>query len=191
MVVLNDYVKNIGKHFVYSQKAIDLVQQYLNKFPRVFELLSGNDENGISISDFDENNNENNALEYLAEVRRWLQELPYWKTAKKPVDIMCLSYGARDHVLKAVNDSVSFLNFASLFFFHIFKMVLISPKFALEAKLLKLKLKWQNLYIPDFNSVFVNPCPNAVFKLLDRIVVVRSGYPVCIFVRIEICDCYG
>lgn len=45
--------------------------------------------------------------------------------------------------------------------------------------MLKLKMKWQNLYIPDLNDVFVIPCPSAVYKLLDRVVIVRSGYPVC------------
>lgn len=39
-------------------------------------------------------------------------------------------------------------------------------------------MKWQNLYIPDLNNVFVVPCPNASYKLLDRVMVVRSGYPV-------------
>lgn len=39
-------------------------------------------------------------------------------------------------------------------------------------------MKWQNLYIPDLNSVFANPSSEAVFKLLDRIVIVCSGYPV-------------
>lgn len=39
-------------------------------------------------------------------------------------------------------------------------------------------MKWQNLYIPDLNNVFAVPIPDASYKLLDRIVIVRSGYPV-------------
>lgn len=51
-------------------------------------------------------------------------------------------------------------------------------QYASDAKILKLKMKWQNLYVPDLNNVFVNPSPDSVFKLLDRIVIVRSGYSV-------------
>lgn len=41
-------------------------------------------------------------------------------------------------------------------------------------------MKWQNLFIPDLNSVFAVPCPDASYKLLDRVVFVHSGYPVSV-----------
>lgn len=44
--------------------------------------------------------------------------------------------------------------------------------------MIKLRVKWQNLYIPDMHSFFMNPCPDASFKLLDRVIVVRHGYAV-------------
>lgn len=59
-------------------------------------------------------------------------------------------------------------------------LFLISKESA-DAKVLKLRIKWQTLYIPDLNEVFAIPCPDASYKLLDRIVVVRSGYPVSEF----------
>lgn len=51
-------------------------------------------------------------------------------------------------------------------------------KYNKDAKVLRLKMKWSTLYIPDLNNVFAVPCATASYKLLDRVVVVRSGYPV-------------
>lgn len=104
--VLHDYVQCVGNHFLYSQLAIDLVQKYMDKFPRVFELLSVKTD-FLQISDFEQNSNDSEFLEYLSEVRKWLQELPYFKKPRKPTDLMRLSDVAREHVQKAVNDSVS------------------------------------------------------------------------------------
>lgn len=53
-------------------------------------------------------------------------------------------------------------------------------QYGADAKVLRIKMKWQNLYVPDFNDVFAVPCPDASYKLLDRVVVVRSGYPISI-----------
>lgn len=107
MQILHDYVKNIGNQFVYSQQAIDLVQQYIDKFPRVFEILNASNQNDTTISEFDANNNETNGLKYLGEVRKWLQELPYWKKQRRTNDLMQLSYASRKHILQAVDKSVS------------------------------------------------------------------------------------
>lgn len=133
VTLLNDYVKNVGKQFVYSVSAIGLVQQYMDKFPRVFELLSGGDDDekkGILISDFNENNNEGSGLEYLSQVLKWLQGLPHSKIPKRTVDLMQFSDNACTYIKKAIDASVSrilfwfvskfyffFLNFCSRHFF--------------------------------------------------------------------------
>lgn len=103
-------MKNIGTKFVYSQQAIDVVQQYMDKFPRVFELLSTSQAGLIPISDFNENNNQN-ALEYIGEIRQWLQSLPYYKGGLKAVDMSRLSEDAIKYVQKAVNDAVIYFYF--------------------------------------------------------------------------------
>lgn len=58
------------------------------------------------------------------------------------------------------------------------KFVFFSKQHGADANVSKLKVKWQNLYNPDLNNVFVVPSPNATYKLLDRVMIVRSGYPV-------------
>lgn len=102
-------MKNIGTKFIYSQQAIDLVQQYMDKFPRVFELLSTQSDNGvISISDFDENNNRN-GVKCVGEIRQWLQSLPYYRAGLKPVDLSRLSDDAIKEVEKAIQNAVRIL----------------------------------------------------------------------------------
>lgn len=86
--------------------AIDVVQQYMDKFPRVFEVLSTSNAPALCISDFDENNNQN-GLEYIGEIRQWLQSLPYYKVGLKPVDLSRLSADAVKDVQTAVEDAVS------------------------------------------------------------------------------------
>lgn len=114
VLVAHNYVKNIGSKFIYSQQAIDLVQQYMDKFPRVFELLNTQSDNGvISISDFDENNNRN-GLECVGEIRQWLQSLPYYRAGLKPVDLSRLSDDAIKDVKMAIQNAVR------IFFFQIF-----------------------------------------------------------------------
>lgn len=162
---------------MYSQRAIDLVQEYLSKFPRVFELLASDDKL-YTISHFEENNNRN-GLEYLTEIRDWLATLQHFKETKKPVGSLQLSDVAINDVQNAVDAAVSLI-VASIFGRIINFSLNFSPheQYKTEPKTLKLKWKWQNTYIPDLSSVFALPCPDAVYKLLDRVVVVRSGYPV-------------
>lgn len=116
MKTLSDYVLNINNRFLYSQQAIDLVKQYLDKFPRVFELVASNSK-GLSISDLAENNN-TNGLEYLAEIRQWLGTLPHFKETQTPNGSMHLSEDAINEVVKAVNDAVS-ITFCFVLYFQI------------------------------------------------------------------------
>lgn len=48
----------------------------------------------------------------------------------------------------------------------------------MDPEILKLQIKWQNLYFPDLNAIFITPIPSTVYKLLDRVIVVRGGYPI-------------
>lgn len=105
VLVAHNYVKNVGSKFIYSQKAIDVVQQYMDKFPRVFELLSTSEAPALCISDFEENNNQN-GMECIGEIRQWLQSLPHYKVGLKPIDLTRLSEDAVKDVQKAVDDAV-------------------------------------------------------------------------------------
>lgn len=105
MLVLHDYVKQNGKQFVYSQAAIDLVQQYMDKFPRVFELLNSSESRSIKISEFEHSNRNGkhiSALDYLSEIRAWLQSLPHNNERRTSLEAMQLSSNAVKRVQHAI-----------------------------------------------------------------------------------------
>lgn len=99
-------MKQNGKQFVYSQLAIDLVQQYMDKFPRVFKLLNSSELRTIRVSDFD-NNGKQSALDHLNEIRNWLQSLPISKAKRTSLESMQLSSNAIKNVHFAVHTTVS------------------------------------------------------------------------------------
>lgn len=111
MVLLHDYVKTNGKQFLYSQLAIDLIQQYMDKFPLIIELINSSDGNVLLVSDFERNQNNQSALEYLAEICNWLQSLPHSNATRTPLDVIQFSDDALKHVYGAIRDTVrSFLS---------------------------------------------------------------------------------
>lgn len=95
---------NEGNMWLFSEKAIDVVKQYMEKFPHVFELLNCMDR--LYVTDFNENNN--GGQEYLSQVRQWLEVQPYQKEAKKPVAMKQLSESAIAEVKRAVEDAVRY-----------------------------------------------------------------------------------
>lgn len=111
MLVAHNYVKKNGKQFVYSQSTIDLVQQYMDKFPRVFELL--NSSQSMRLSEF--GHSDKNAREYLTEIQTWLQSLPHNKERRTSVEAMHLSSDAIKHVQRATHATVSEISFIYYF----------------------------------------------------------------------------
>lgn len=103
------YAKSEGNMWLLSDKAIDIVKQYMERFPHVFKLLNCMER--LYVSDFNENNN--SGLEYLSQVRKWLESQPYQKETKKPVAMKQLSESAVVEVKKAVELAVRFFFFKS------------------------------------------------------------------------------
>lgn len=102
MKILPGYAKSEGNIWLLSDKAIDVVKQYMETFPHVFQLLNSMER--MYVSDFNQNNND--GLEYLSQVRKWLEIQPYQKEAKKPVAMKQLSESAIAEVKKAVQCAV-------------------------------------------------------------------------------------
>lgn len=103
MKMIPGYAKSTGNMWLLSEKAIDVIKQYMERFPRVFELLDLMER--LYVSDFNENNNDN-GLENLLHVQKWLEMQPYHKEAKISVEMKELSDTAIAEVKKAVEDAV-------------------------------------------------------------------------------------
>lgn len=79
----------------------------MQKFPRVFEvLLSKEKSKSIIASDFDENNNIQDGIEYLDQVKQWLRSLPHFNETCKPAKSSQLSIEAIEEVKRAVHQAV-------------------------------------------------------------------------------------
>lgn len=78
----------------------------MDKFPRIFELISAPDSSVITISDLKENNNNQPPLEYLAEIQKWQRSMPHYKATRTPLDVMRFSDDALKYVLDAVHATV-------------------------------------------------------------------------------------
>lgn len=100
-----DYVKSIGQVFIYSQKAIDLVSEYLQRFPRLFIILSRHDSSlPLCVDQFDDGST--SGVDYIKNVTDWLAGLPCSHSQLTNTNTMNLSVEAYDDVKRAVQESV-------------------------------------------------------------------------------------
>lgn len=101
------YVKSIGNVFIYSAKAVELVAEYLRKFPRMFIILSKHDSGtSLTVQHFDESR-ELNGLDFLKNVREWLAGLPCQNEQLKDVNTIDLPSTIYDDIKRATQDAVS------------------------------------------------------------------------------------
>lgn len=149
---MNDFVKNVAGGWSYSQAATDLVNEYLQRFPHLAEVLNSSD---IFVSDFAPNHL-TGGKQYTNEILRWLAQHPKVIEARTKVAGKALTHAIIEKIAAAVDAMPT----------------------ESGAKIINLDVKWENLYIPDMDGVFVSADPNASFRLFDRVIVVRSGYPV-------------
>lgn len=95
----------INKNWYYSDKAIALIEEYLQKFPHIFEAL--NDDNDGILYELDLQKRANNNAAYVKEVMKWLRGLPHFKVGQQPTGMKRLTDAAIQEVIKAVEDTVS------------------------------------------------------------------------------------
>lgn len=103
---MEDYVKNIANSFVYSDKAIKLVEDYIQQFPRVFDILATKNLNTITALDFQENNNQG-GIEYLNNITEWLKQQPHTNGVPKIANSVELASETIEEVKLAVQKTVS------------------------------------------------------------------------------------
>lgn len=151
---LNNFVRFDSNGWSYSQAALDLVIEYLLQFPRLADALNSDD---IFVSDFAANDIVE-GKQYLNGITRWLAQHPKITGARIDIAGNCLPDTVVEQVIASVEKTLD----------------------ESDIKIANLQVRWQNIYIPDMNHVFVIPDPKATYQLFDRIIVVRSGYPVSV-----------
>lgn len=160
-----DYTRCEDKLWLYSQKTVDLVQEYALKFPKVFEMLNQQSKNASgflfesdlaeSIADETEEPN----AKPLAQITRWLKEQPHNKALRRNAGSKTLDRRTIECVVEAVEKNK-----------------------AQPVKSMKLQVKPHLLYKPNLNAISVRPDPKATYELFDRVVIARQGYSVRFFI---------
>lgn len=108
---LADYSRQENGNWLYSQKTIDLVYEYWQKFPKLFEILNTSNQNQKGNSDFifesdfgyqfddGENSPEQKPL---AQIVKWLREQPHNKALRRSFGSEALDRNSIQKVIQAV-----------------------------------------------------------------------------------------
>lgn len=152
------YVKSTGNQWLYSQKAVELIQAYAMKFPRLFELI-GSKSDFVFESELNAGR-KSDSDSMLKEIQHWLKEQPHNNISRQPCGTNCLTNHSLEEIVKAVNGLKN------------------AP-----VRKVTLQVKPHLLYKPNLNPINVAPDPSATFELFDRVVIVRDDYLVPLGLR--------
>ncbi|KAG1673590.1 5'-3' exoribonuclease 1 [Nymphon striatum] len=155
------FTKRSEGTWLYSNQSIDLIDEYLKKFPDLWKRVS--EKMNCDIFFLDDIFPDKDGREKLADVQKFLKELPSANIERQSCGSDVLDSG----IVKAIEASVDKLNQKSS----------KSPKCA--DVLVKPKL----VYKPSVDAVIFSPDINVELKLFDRVVNIRSGYSVPLGLR--------
>ncbi|XP_037036647.1 5'-3' exoribonuclease 1 isoform X2 [Bradysia coprophila] len=148
------YTKKVGNQFMYSKRAIELVEQYWQRFPDIFMYLGNNPLNDQLFESVLFQGKVRYQTGVMDEVVKWIKEQPYFSASTKR---SCGSNGLDEMAMKMV-----------------VQMVNVNQKS--EYKNIKLQAKPHLLLKPGLNTP--NPEANHNFRVLDRVVVVSETFSV-------------
>ncbi|RWS07877.1 exoribonuclease 1-like protein [Dinothrombium tinctorium] len=149
------YSKRKDEQWLFSKKAIDLLQDYIDKFPFIFEnLVNISDKDIFELHDLFPFKN---AEEKLDEVVAWLKSLPSFHTKRQKTSADVLD----ECIVRAIQDVVYSHN-----------------AFCEELQPVDHLFKPIYLFRPMHRSYTCLPDPTTKYKLFDRVVNIREGIPV-------------
>lgn len=147
------YTKKVdGRYWNYSDKAIQLIKEYVNKFPDVIRYLCNNNEDVFKKKDFF---NCDDADTKIQEITKWLADHPYSKAERRNFNSDILS----EVVVKELEKIVKSGNWKN-------------------ENTTVLEVKPGELLLPLSQLNLMEPDTNAVHQLLDRVVNIRECHPV-------------
>ena len=153
---LNEEVAGYTKKerfWLYSEKVINLVQEYYCKFPVVFEVLGKRSGNGNDIyfeSDFFNTTHGDSNLQTLI---KWLAQLPHHKAERRQIG----TESVEKEVLDKISETVNFTKEA--------------PK-----KRVTMQAKPHLLFAPALSQTTAQaPDPKADYQLFDRVIIAKES----------------
>ncbi|KAJ8916294.1 hypothetical protein NQ315_016435 [Exocentrus adspersus] len=147
------YTKKVDTTWLYTDKAVDLVAAYIDRYPEVIDYLSRDER-------FDEINVESiwkdNWEEKLKELQSWLKSLPLHSIERQTCGSSALEPELVEELEKIVDRSLK----------------------SVGGKKIAVQVKPNFLYRSEIQSGTLPPDPKAETRVLDRIINVRSGFSV-------------
>ncbi|XP_076050626.1 5'-3' exoribonuclease 1-like isoform X2 [Oratosquilla oratoria] len=140
--------------WLYSDRVVEAVREYQQKFPEVLDHLSAN----IDSKDFfyqDQVFPEEKCKERVAELTAWLKEVACAKAERRP----CGTVSAEETLVPVVIEEVNKVK-------------------SIRAKAIKMQVRPHLLFKPSSLQGSSPPDPSVQFELLDRIINVREGFSV-------------
>ncbi|XP_021920765.1 5'-3' exoribonuclease 1 isoform X2 [Zootermopsis nevadensis] len=151
------YTRKLGAVWQYSNKAVDLVQKYMEQFPVLFEHLAKHTGNDVFYeSDVLSPVNEG-GVSCLTAITDWLKEQPYTKIERQ----VCGSEIVEAELVQAIEKEVDEFQ-----------------QHGCRVKTVVMQVKPHLLYKPELQVGNLAPDLLANHRLLDRIVNIRESYTV-------------
>lgn len=104
-----DYTRCDERQWMFSQKTVDLVQEYMLKFPKVFELMNQHRaqsdflfESELEDGGGEDGNTEEDTAKPLVKITRWMKEQPHNKALRRSVGSASLNRPAIQCIVDAV-----------------------------------------------------------------------------------------
>lgn len=140
--------------WLYSEKVLNLVQEYYCKFPRIFEVMENRTSRGNNDiyfeSDFFETTETGD--ENLSSLMKWLNQLPHMKAERRTIGSEAIEKEIVDEIAKQVMETKD-----------------------MPMRKVTMQVKPHLLYAPNL-AIFTTKAPdfNASYQLFDRVVVARE-----------------
>ncbi|XP_018322001.1 5'-3' exoribonuclease 1 isoform X2 [Agrilus planipennis] len=148
------YTRKDANTWMYSEKAVALVENYLQRFPTLVQYLNQNQGNDVY---FEEDiYPDGDGKEQIKEITAWIKKQPFYSVERQ----VCGSIGLYPDVIKKIEE--------------------IIDKFKKRSKIRKvvMEVKPHLLYVVGLQIGNLMPDPTTTFLLYDRVVNIRESYTV-------------
>lgn len=149
------FARLFNNSWTYSSVTVDVLKDYINKFPEVFETISSSNNDGFVLADFSKKKS------FLQDVQGFLKTLPCYKAET----VRCGSNVLDKPVIDRIHEEIESLKLAQNLEIE-------------KQKSTKAKVKPNCIFRPTDQFGKLSPDPDTTFLLFDRVVNVDKGITV-------------
>uniref|UniRef100_A0A8C9VY60 5'-3' exoribonuclease 1 n=1 Tax=Scleropages formosus TaxID=113540 RepID=A0A8C9VY60_SCLFO len=155
------YTKRTEKEWLYSAAVEELLAEYLERFPEVFEFVSRNSHDDVFYEDDIWPGEDENGAEKVQEILSWLKTHPVSSTSRTSCDLRILDSGIVEKIEEELDKT----------------------KLRKSSKKVRVTVKPHLLFRPLEQQQGVVPDPDVEYRLFDRVVNVRESFTVPLGLR--------